>query len=112
MPENKQPGFMEPPGTPTFLGLSGEEVHAIWYGILDTFGRFHEGELTPGEVERFKKERHYFWAGKVLGSGFRALCAAGVIYLTTWNLYGAVISVLVLVTGDQALGTSTGKRGG
>ena len=97
--------LMEPPGTVTFWGLTGYEWHALWYGFLDTWGRFHSLQLTPDEkVHAYQEKRHYFWAGKVLGSTLRGVASALVVYLTTGNLSGAMVSALVLVTGDQVVG--------
>jgi len=91
-----------------------DDVHltmrgVIWCGILDAFGRFHEAELTEIQQKDLKIGRTNYWFGQILGSGIRAVVGAIVIYATTANLQGAVISILVLVVGDQALTTSTGK---
>ena len=99
------PDLLDPPSTPTILGLTAEEYHSLWYGILDTFGRFYESDLLPEEQAALKARKHYFWAGQLIGAGFRASTGAAIIYLTTGNLTGALISVLLLVAGDQYLGT-------
>jgi hypothetical protein len=106
------PTLLDPPGTPTLLGLTAEEYHALWYGILDAFGRFHEAELPPDELAALKERKHYFWAGQFIGIGFRSSAGAAIVYLTTGNLNGALISMLLLVAGDQYLGTRTGKTDG
>ena len=97
-------GLMEPPGVPTICGLSGWEWHALWYGFLDTWGRFHSSQLSAEEMLHYKEKRHYFWAGKVFGSAFRGMAGALVVFLSTGNLHGALLSALVLVTGDQVAG--------
>jgi hypothetical protein len=110
MPDEKptpKPGFFEP-GQPWYV-LDPEEIHAVWYGILDTFGRFHEGELTPDEDKEFLQRRHYFWAGQIIGIGVRAIAGAVVIYLSSGNLNAALISIFLLMAGDQVLGGS-GKK--
>ena len=109
MPDDK-PGFFEPPGTPTFLGMTAEKWHALWYGILDTFGRFHEGDLTPDEDQQFLTKRHYFWAGQIVGIGVRGVAGAAIIYLTSGNINAALISMLILMAGDQIAGGSGTKK--
>jgi len=109
MPDDK-PGFFEPPGTPTFLGMDAGEWHALWYGILDTFGRFHEGDLTPDEDQMFLTKRHYFWAGQIVGIGARAFAGAGIIFLTSGDWRAAIISILALMVLDQGLGGSGTKK--
>jgi hypothetical protein len=50
-----------------FLGLVAdpEEMHAVWYGILNTFGVFDFSALTDAERLNYADKRHYFWFGEV-----------------------------------------------
>lgn len=94
-------GLMEPLGDPTFLGMTGYEVHALWYGFLDQWGRFRPSEIDQDEKDHLREKRHYFMAGKLAGGCLQAIADAGVIYLTTHSAEGAVISALVLVAGHS-----------
>ena len=50
-----------------FLGLVAdpEETHAVWYGMLNTFGIFDFSALTDAERENYTQKKHYFWFGEV-----------------------------------------------
>ena len=50
-----------------FLGLVAdpEETHAVWYGMLNTFGIFDLSALTNEERLNYSGKRHYFWFGEV-----------------------------------------------
>jgi len=50
-----------------FLGLVAdpEETHAVWYGMLNTFGIFDFSALTYAERENYTQKKHYFWFGEV-----------------------------------------------
>jgi len=50
-----------------FLGLVAdpEETHAVWYGMLSTFGIFDFSTLTDAERANYADKRHYFWFGEV-----------------------------------------------
>ena len=50
-----------------FLGLVAdpEETHAVWYGMLNTFGIFDFSALTDAERVNYAQKRHYFWFGEV-----------------------------------------------
>jgi hypothetical protein len=50
-----------------FLGLVAdpEETHAVWYGMLNTFGIFDFSALTKEEQLNSSDKRHYFWFGEV-----------------------------------------------
>jgi len=50
-----------------FLGLAAdpEETHAVWYGMLSTFGIFDFSALTDAERANYTGKRHYFWFGEV-----------------------------------------------
>ena len=100
--------MLETPGS-TFLGMTADEWHAVWYGVLDTFGRFHEAELTAPEQEKFKEKRHYFWLGQSFGLFGRGLLGGTVIYLTSGDAKAAILSIIVLLAGDQALGNTKSK---
>jgi hypothetical protein len=49
------------------LGLVAdpEEIHAVWYGMLSTFGIFDFSALTGAERLNYADKRHYFWFGEV-----------------------------------------------
>ena len=50
-----------------FLGLVSdpEETHAVWYGMLNTFGIFDFSALTDAERMNYTQKKHYFWFGEV-----------------------------------------------
>jgi hypothetical protein len=50
-----------------FLGIVAdpEETHAVWYGMLNTFGIFDLSVLTDAERSNYAEKRHYFWFGEV-----------------------------------------------
>ncbi len=50
-----------------FLGLVAdpEETHAVWYGMLNTFGIFDFSALTDAERLNYTQKKHYFWFGEV-----------------------------------------------
>ncbi len=50
-----------------FLGLVAdpEETHAVWYGMLNTFGIFDFAALTDAERVNYTQKKHYFWFGEV-----------------------------------------------
>jgi len=50
-----------------FLGLVSdpEETHAVWYGMLNTFGVFDFSALTDAERVNYTQKKHYFWFGEV-----------------------------------------------
>ena len=50
-----------------FLGLVAdpEETHAVWYGMLSTFGIFDFSALTDVERVNYTQKKHYFWFGEV-----------------------------------------------
>ncbi|MDO8871574.1 MAG: hypothetical protein Q7V05_02445 [Methanoregula sp.] len=57
-----------------FLGVVAdpEETHAVWYGILNTFGIFDLSALTDAERANYTQKRHYFWFGEVGMAGILA----------------------------------------
>jgi hypothetical protein len=50
-----------------FLGVVAdpEEMHAVWYGMLNTFGIFDFSALTDAERINYAQKKHYFWFGEV-----------------------------------------------
>jgi len=50
-----------------FLGIVAdpEEMHAVWYGMLNTLGIFDLSALTNEERLNYSDKRHYFWFGEV-----------------------------------------------
>jgi hypothetical protein len=50
-----------------FLGIVADpdEMHAIWYGMLNTLGIFDLSVLTDAERLNYAEKRHYFWFGEV-----------------------------------------------
>jgi len=61
-----------------FLGLVAdpEETHAVWYGILNTFGIFDFSALTDAERINYAQKKHYFWFGEV---GMAAVLAGVIV---------------------------------
>ena len=57
-----------------FLGLVAdpEESHAVWYGMLNTFGIFDFSALTDAERINYAQKKHYFWFGEVGMAGILA----------------------------------------
>ena len=57
-----------------FLGLISdpEETHAVWYGMLNTFGIFDFSALTDAERANYTLKKHYFWFGEVGMAGILA----------------------------------------
>ncbi len=60
-----------------FLGLVAdpEETHAVWYGMLSTFGIFDFSALTDAERANYTQKKHYFWFGEV---GMAAVLAGSI----------------------------------
>ncbi|GAB6286976.1 MAG: hypothetical protein STSR0009_31790 [Methanoregula sp.] len=60
-----------------FLGLVAdpEETHAVWYGMLSTFGIFDFSALTVAERANYTQKKHYFWFGEV---GMAAVLAGSI----------------------------------
>ncbi|MDD5186895.1 MAG: hypothetical protein PHF57_01655 [Methanoregula sp.] len=50
-----------------FLGLVAdpEETHAVWYGMLNTFGIFDFSALTDAERVNYTQKKQFFWFGEV-----------------------------------------------
>jgi hypothetical protein len=96
-------GLMEPPGEPTCGGLTSWEIHSLWFGFLSAWGRFHPAQCSAEERSHLSEKRAYFWAGEAVGAVVQGLAEAGVIYLLTGDLGGAVASALVLVAGRTAV---------
>ncbi len=50
-----------------FLGLVAdpEEMHAVWYGMLNTLSIFDFSALTDAERINYTQKKHYFWFGEV-----------------------------------------------
>ncbi len=57
-----------------FLGIVAdpEETHAVWYGMLNTFGIFDFSALTDAERINYAQKKHYFWFGEVGTAGILA----------------------------------------
>ena len=55
------------PITILFLGVVADpdEMHAVWYGMLNTLGIFDLSVLTDAERLNYAEKRHYFWFGEV-----------------------------------------------
>ena len=81
----------------------------IWYGILNTFGRFRESDLPDDQKKDFGEMVFPYTLGQALGTVIRVIAGAIVVFLTTHDITGTVVSVLILVAGDTIL-TSTRKN--
>jgi hypothetical protein len=57
-----------------FLGIVAdpEEMHAVWYGMLNTLGIFDVSTLTDAENVNYARKKHYFWFGEVGMAGILA----------------------------------------
>jgi len=49
-----------------------EEMHAAWYGVMNTLGIFDPAVLTNEEKENYAENRHYFWFGEVVSAAVLA----------------------------------------
>jgi hypothetical protein len=83
------------------LGLVAdpEEMHAVWYGMLSTFGIFDFSALTDAERANYTQKRHYFWFGEVGMAGLLAgVFAVPIgIFLAGWTEISlAFISAAIL----------------
>jgi hypothetical protein len=78
----------------------------ILLGIFNTFGRFRDSDLSEDQKPAFSAFKISYIIGQIVGTGIRAIASAIVVYLTTFNLIGTVISMLVLIGGDTLLTTS------
>jgi hypothetical protein len=58
-----------------FLGIVADpdEMHAVWYGMLNIFSIFDVSLLTDEEKANYLLKKHYFWFGEV---GMAAALAA------------------------------------
>ena len=84
-----------------FLGLVAdpEETHAVWYGMLNTFGIFDFSALTDAERVNYTQKKHYFWFGEVgMAAVLAGVFAVPVgIFLAGWaEISLAFISAAVL----------------
>ena len=76
-----------------FLGLVADpvETHAVWYGMLSTWGIFDFSALTETERVNYGEKKHYFWFGEV---GMAAVLAGVfVVPLGCWFAGRAEISL-------------------
>ena len=76
-----------------FLGIVAdpEETHAVWYGMLSTWGIFDFSALTETERVNYGEKKHYFWFGEV---GMAAVLAGVfVVPLGCWFAGRAEISL-------------------
>jgi hypothetical protein len=50
-----------------FLGIVADpdEMHAVWYGMLNALGKFDVSLLTDAEKANYLLKKHYFWFGEV-----------------------------------------------
>ncbi len=50
-----------------FLGVVADpdEMHAVWYGMLNALGKFDVSLLTEEEKANYALKKHYFWFGEV-----------------------------------------------
>ena len=50
-----------------FLGIvtDPDEMHAVWYGMLNALGKFDVSSLTDAEKANYVLKKHYFWFGEV-----------------------------------------------
>jgi hypothetical protein len=61
------PVLLAVPAVMLFLGIAADlrELHAAWYGMLNTVGIFDPAVLTDAEQATYAERRHYFWFGEV-----------------------------------------------
>jgi hypothetical protein len=50
-----------------FLGIVADpqEIHAVWYGMLNMLGIFDVSTLTDAKNVNYAQKKHYFWFGEV-----------------------------------------------
>jgi len=83
-----------------FLGVVAdpEETHAVWYGMLNTFGIFDLNALTEDERANYARKRHYFWFGEV---GMSAVLAG--VFAVPAGIFLTGISEITLAFTGGAL---------
>jgi hypothetical protein len=84
-----------------FLGVVAdpEETHAVWYGMLNTFGIFDFSALTDAERANYTLKKHYFWFGEVGMAGILAGIIAvpvGIFFAGRTEISLAFISAVIL----------------
>jgi hypothetical protein len=89
------------PVTVLFLGIVADpdETHAVWYGMLNTFGIFDVSTLTDDESVNYARKKHYFWFGEVGMAGILAgsiVVPAGIWFAGQTEISLAFIGAAVL----------------
>lgn len=62
------------PAVMVFLSIAADmhELHAAWFGMLNTVGIFDPAALTDPEQAVFAESRDYFWFGEVVSAAVLA----------------------------------------
>jgi hypothetical protein len=84
-----------------FLGIAAdpEEMHAAWYGILNTVGIFDPAVLTSSELANYAERRHYFWFGEVAS----AAGLAGIFAVPAGIILGTAAGKAFAFTGSAMI---------
>jgi hypothetical protein len=80
--------MLEPPGTPTFLGMNAEEWHAFGYGLKDGIKIWNRTHILYSNIDKLdesdvvktalKNKWHYYEIGSDLPEDIVLL--AGIVY--------------------------------
>lgn len=100
--------MLETPETPTFLGLSGSEWHALGYGLLDGLKVWKRTPPTkPEEIDALpistewkndiKSKYHYYYIG--FEAPETAILIGCLIYLAVTGQAGGLVKLALSYTG-------------
>ena len=56
-----------------------EEVHVLWYGLLEAFNLFAPQCIPTGARDDLWEELHYFWLGLAIGAILQCLLISGLV---------------------------------
>ena len=85
------------PAVLLFLGISAgpEEMHAAWYGVLNTLGIFDPAVLGNEEKEACGAYRHYFWFGEVASAAMLAGAVTVPVGMSLAEKTGSMLSFTI-----------------
>ena len=99
--------FMEPEGTPTFLGMTAPEWEAFTYGLKDgakfwkrthiKYSEVDNLDISPGLKQSIKDEWHYYEIGSDLPEDIILLGV--LIYLVATGQLGGLVKLAISYFG-------------